>query len=86
MIFRFREYFRKAICDWDCCKKKQSTMKLERGETPPIRRFSHSYSRSGGTADEMSGSAGRKGGHHLIVSFKSQKNNNIGNSHSQLIS
>ncbi|XP_066903444.1 tachykinin-like peptides receptor 86C [Halyomorpha halys] len=46
---RFREYFRKAICDWDCCKRKKRTIKLERGETPPIRRFSHSYSRSGGS-------------------------------------
>ncbi|XP_024084871.1 tachykinin-like peptides receptor 86C [Cimex lectularius] len=48
---RFRDYFRMAICEWDCrlglC---DDPLQADGGETPPpIKRCSHSYSRSGGT-------------------------------------
>ncbi|XP_073985809.1 tachykinin-like peptides receptor 86C isoform X4 [Rhodnius prolixus] len=47
MNHRFREYFRKAVCEWRCqlWSRQSLTQHLDGAETPPIRRFSHSYSR-----------------------------------------
>ncbi|XP_065351029.1 tachykinin-like peptides receptor 86C isoform X2 [Cloeon dipterum] len=47
MNARFRQYFKHAVCEWNCQKFKRKKPVVHGVETPPmLARYSHSYSRS----------------------------------------
>ncbi|XP_059468472.1 tachykinin-like peptides receptor 86C [Neocloeon triangulifer] len=75
MNARFRQYFKHAVCVWNCQKFRRKEPVVHGVETPPmLARYSHSYSRSrSGTADDAQP---RNGGHRAASS--SNGNNNPG--------